>query len=481
MKRRIVLRADGNAEIGMGHFMRALALSGMLKNDFFIFFATRTPSHYQKRLIDDVGGQLVELPGGNFSHFEYFLSWLSGDEIVVLDNYFFNVNYQRQIKAKGCRLVCIDDMHDRHYVADVVINHAYGLAPEMFSVEPYTQICLGQSYSLLREVFFTRKAKIQHEGKHVFICFGGSDIYNLTRKCCECAAGIPEISQIYAVIGNACPYKEQLLKYGESVPVLSVYSDLKADEMIELLACSDLAMVSASTILWEVISQNVRCIYGYYTDNQTDICLNLGSDTTLGVTCIGDWRKIEMSDLANTIKQNLTFAPFSGNLLPELESVPCRIRNLFLSDITVRKAQESDMMLYFEWVNEPEVRKNSFQSDKIDRYTHEEWFKRKLEDNDAFLYVCYYQEKPCGQVRFEMENRTAVIDISVDKEFRGKGLSSQMLKSAMEYLYAEDGISRFLGEVKCENILSRKLFLRAKFREMQGEAISQIKKYYFDF
>ena len=31
-----------------------------------------------------------------------------------------HLDYQRAIKQKGCRLVCVDDMHDKHYVADVV-------------------------------------------------------------------------------------------------------------------------------------------------------------------------------------------------------------------------------------------------------------------------------------------------------------------------------------------------------------------------
>ena len=50
------------------------------------------------------------------THSADFLSHLQGDEIVVLDNYFFTTDYQRAIKQKGCRLVCIDDMHDKHYV-----------------------------------------------------------------------------------------------------------------------------------------------------------------------------------------------------------------------------------------------------------------------------------------------------------------------------------------------------------------------------
>lgn len=71
---------------------------------------------------------------------------------MVLDNYFFTTDYQRAIKEKGCCLVCVDDMHDKHYVADVVINH--GLTDEsLFDVEPYTKLCLGFDWALLRHPF----------------------------------------------------------------------------------------------------------------------------------------------------------------------------------------------------------------------------------------------------------------------------------------------------------------------------------------
>ena len=39
------------------------------------------------------------------SHFTIFLEVLKGNEIVVLDNYFFDSSYQQSIKDIGCKLV----------------------------------------------------------------------------------------------------------------------------------------------------------------------------------------------------------------------------------------------------------------------------------------------------------------------------------------------------------------------------------------
>ena len=126
-------RAD--AAIGYGHFVRTLALADMLKADFACTFFTCHPTAYQIGEMEQVCPYVALREE---THFDDFLSRLRGDEIVVLDNYFFTTDYQRAIKEKGCRLVCVDDMHDKHYVADVVINH--GQTDEnLFSAEAYMQ------------------------------------------------------------------------------------------------------------------------------------------------------------------------------------------------------------------------------------------------------------------------------------------------------------------------------------------------------
>ena len=150
MKQRIYFRADAGREIGYGHFIRTLALADMLKDDFDCVFVTQSPTVYQKTEVAKVC-ELTEVPATE-EKFSLFLDMLDGDEIVVLDNYFYDTDYQRAVKAKGCKLVCIDDMHDKHYVADVVINHALSESI-LFSKEVYTHLCLGPSWALLRKPF----------------------------------------------------------------------------------------------------------------------------------------------------------------------------------------------------------------------------------------------------------------------------------------------------------------------------------------
>lgn len=176
---KIYFRADASATIGYGHFIRTLALADMLKDDFDCTFFTCHPTSYQVSEMEKV---CPFIPLQEETHSADFLSHLQGDEIVVLDNYFFTTDYQLAIKQKGCRLVCIDDMHDKHYVADVVINHGQ-TNPALLDVESYTRLCLGFDWALLRKPFLEaakRKSISSDRIEKVAVCFGGSDIHDIT-------------------------------------------------------------------------------------------------------------------------------------------------------------------------------------------------------------------------------------------------------------------------------------------------------------
>ena len=203
-KRKIYFRADASVEIGYGHFIRTLALADMLKDDFDCTFFTQAPTDYQRAEVGKVC-KLEALPSDN-SRFDLFLQKLNGTEIVVLDNYFFTTDYQRKIKAKGCKLVCIDDMHDKHYVADAIINHSLGVNISDYSVEPYTKLYLGLDYLLLRKPFLNvlQNNKIHKiksfENLSVLLSFGGSDKKDLTSRYLLMLRDIDVVAKVYIVI-----------------------------------------------------------------------------------------------------------------------------------------------------------------------------------------------------------------------------------------------------------------------------------------
>lgn len=259
-RRKIYFRADAGPDIGYGHYIRSLALADMLKQDYDCTMFTQSPTEYQLKEAKDVC-DVIELPAGE-TRFAIFLDYLKGDEIVVLDNYFFTTDYQQSIKAKGCKLVCIDDMHDKHYIADAVINSCIN-NKLIFDVEPQTQLCLGAKYTLLRAPFL-EKHDVTKSIKWI-VSFGGSDPYDLTRKFVELLHQ-NGIKNIVAIVGDAYQYKENL----EQKKGVSVLSKLSASEMAFYLAKTENIICSASTICYEALSQQCNVYAGWYVDNQKE-------------------------------------------------------------------------------------------------------------------------------------------------------------------------------------------------------------------
>ena len=259
-KRKIYFRTDAGPDIGYGHYIRSLALADMLKQDFDCTMFTQTPTEYQINEAKDVC-PIVALPSDN-TKFDKFLEYLHGDEIVVLDNYFFTTDYQKAIKAKGCKLVCIDDMHDKHYVADAVINHGAATL-EDFDGERYTRYCLGSEYALLRRPFLEHEEGKHEKGVYV-VCFGGSDPYNLTAKYINLLVKTKKVSKIYAIVGDGYQYLDTIVHD----PNIQVLKNQTAKQMATILQEAEAIICSASSICMEAMACGTKVYAGWYVENQ---------------------------------------------------------------------------------------------------------------------------------------------------------------------------------------------------------------------
>ena len=280
-KRKIIFRADGGHHIGMGHFIRTLALAEMLKGHFQCVYATQTPSQYQIHEIERVCQNVIELPS-NKSHFSAFLDQLQGDEIVVLDNYYFTTDYQRAIKQKGCKLVCIDDLHDRYFVSDLVINHAPGISINDYSTDENTKLLLGLEYVLLRRSFLEkamcRKEKVKRDT--VFINFGGEDRLNISLKVLYDMVKTKPDLKAKIVVGHSNHHLDSIKEFiSKSSNEIQLFVNRSASEMAEIMWNCDFAVVPCSTVLFEAVACKLPFITGAYVENQKLIASYFNNQT----------------------------------------------------------------------------------------------------------------------------------------------------------------------------------------------------------
>lgn len=367
MKRRIYFRADAGKEIGYGHFIRTLALADMLKDDFDCVFVTQAPTDYQKAEVAKVC-QLVELPATD-EKFSLFLDMLHGDEIVVLDNYFYGTEYQQAIKGKGCKLVCIDDMHDKHYVADVVINH--GLSnKKLFDVEPYTRLCLGYCWALLRKPFYEsilqRKEISDIDSLKILLCFGGVDSFRLTEKFARLLLAWDKKCEITAILGDGYLPDSEISTFP-----INILKNIPASEMANLFSSCDLAILPASTVSLEALSRHSKIAAGYYVDNQKEIYeeyVSRNKIIPLGDLKNVDWHKLSLEAIWGASK-NL-------DVMDDFSSIPFNYRALFHS-ISGIKDYELENLIFRDYRT-------------LNENSHKEIWKARNDDA-----VRCWMESPC--------------------------------------------------------------------------------------
>ncbi len=270
MKPKAILRADAGVNIGYGHFIRSLALADMLKEDFDCTIVTQSPTAYQQAEASKVC-KLIGLPADE-TKFGLFLDMLAGDEIVVLDNYFFDTSYQQTIKNKGCKLVCIDDIHAQHFVADVVINHSPQVILSDYSVESYTKCLLGTKYVLLRKPFLEMAGYAKPtENENVIICLGGADPDNCTLQVLEYGLRNYSSFNYFVVLGDAFIYKKELEKCQSEVNNVKLLYSLDKFEMSKVMQNCYRAICSPSTVSLEFLCSKGELYLKCIADNQINL------------------------------------------------------------------------------------------------------------------------------------------------------------------------------------------------------------------
>lgn len=287
MKQRVIFRADGNLQIGYGHFIRSLGIAGLINDEFDCVFATQMPTDYQLTEIYKVCSTHIALSITK-KHYDEFLTHLNKDDIVVLDNYFFTSDYQLQIKAKGCKVVFIDDHNDKNYVCDALINNIPGFPVTSFKKQEYTKLYLGTDYALLRPEFFNPALRqIKKKEKTIFLSFGGADFFNISEKIINFLMRIDPSFDINLLIGDAYKFHEVLAAFDH----VKVYKNISATEVASLMAASYICIVPASSLLNEVASIGSKILVGYFAENQIQPYeYFVDNDLAIG---LGDYRVLD--------------------------------------------------------------------------------------------------------------------------------------------------------------------------------------------
>ena len=136
-------------------------------------------------------------------------------------------------------------------------------------------------------------------------------------------------------------------------------------------------------------------------------------------------------------------------------------------EFELRSVIKDDLNLLFNWANELEVRKNSFQTEQIPYYDHKNWFEKLLHDETQIQYIFLVDSYPVGQIRFSIHDDKAEVNYSIDINMRGKGYGKKILELAKSKFFKEyPKIKKIIARVKKDNEASKKSFCANGYEEV---------------
>lgn len=477
MNRKILFRADGNSETGLGHLYRLFGLVEIIKDTYdFVFLTNETstdsviPELYNKQLIPK-NIKIEEEPKwlvANFPPEEY---------IVVADGYQFAHSYQKDLKLKGYLLIYIDDLAKEHMFADEVINHSFYARESHYQKEAFTNLHLGSKYALLRPLFLKQaeQYRLIKTINNVFVCFGGADPFNLSFKAVQALLKISSIKEINVVLGGAYRHLD-IFDLEKIYPNrIKIFRNLSEEQLLKGMLNCDFAIAPASTILYELCCTKIPILGGYYVENQ-----KLFYEGLIGKNIIfegGDFSKYYVSDFEDKIKMVLESSKIGEYLKKQQKLFDGNIRNRLKGiinqlNISLRKCSENDIMRVFKWSNDETVRKNSFNSERILFEDHKSWFLNKITDKNTLFLIALVNSVPAGVIRYEKLESHAIVGLLVSKEFRGQNLAGKFLIESAK-LYFKNATSPILAYIKKENIVSIRTFEKAGYLYLKDDKVKE--------
>ncbi|MDE7402206.1 MAG: hypothetical protein K2M87_02205 [Muribaculaceae bacterium] len=266
---RALLRADAGRSIGFGHYVRTCAMAAYMADDYDCTIFSRNPeggdlSPFQRSLLGKAGFMAYpDRDAGDLGKYNlWFLDQIRADDLVVLDNYFHTTEYMNQVKRRCRALVCIDDMHDRHFPADAVLTFC-PLEERDFDLAPYTRFRGGIEWSFLRLPFLKPLTTTPRDSERIVMAMGGADPLGLTEKMLGILSEIAPSKQIDVIAGDTVKVSPR--------PGVRIHRGADASEIAGIFDQSSLGIFPASTICVEALSRRLPIAAGYFVDNQEEI------------------------------------------------------------------------------------------------------------------------------------------------------------------------------------------------------------------
>ena len=311
---KVVFRVDASLQMGTGHVMRCLTLANELQQqNHEIFFICRELTGNHILLIKY---RVLVLPkNDNFQSDSLYLNWLGATQeqdaeqtikaipkntdLLIVDSYAIDEIWHKQLRPYTKKIMVIDDLADRQFDCDVLLNQNLGTQIEDYKdkVPNDCELLLGCDYALLRPEFpnLREKALIKRKNtkeiKNILISMGGSDI---TNKTYDILQEVTDDLNIVVILGGLSSHNKMIQNYAKNKKNVKVVID--ANNISGLMLDADLAIGAGGSTSWERCCLGLPTLLYVLSENQRKIAGNLEQ---LDAVKIVDNLEVNLQDILN--------------------------------------------------------------------------------------------------------------------------------------------------------------------------------------
>jgi RimJ/RimL family protein N-acetyltransferase len=273
----------------------------------------------------------------------------------------------------------------------------------------------------------------------------------------------PEFKSVIVITGAAYEHKERLKDVLNQNDVITYYHAIDENNMADLMAEADVAIVPASGILLEALASGCKVVSGMYSDNQKFLFDEYKSLKAFYSAEDFSQENI-VYGLNNVMKKQLILNEtiLDGNSHARLLKL---FKQLQTEDqVLLRKIEQKDLLRTYEWASDPEIRKFFFNPEVIGLTDHKKWFNRKLKDQNCFYYLGFINNKAFGSIRFDIQEHKTYVSYLIDPKYQNRGLGSIILKKALHLFVNSTAYNLTIyAEVFLQNHASARVFEKLGF------------------
>lgn len=288
-KKKILIRVEGYAEIGLGHIYRSLLLAyNLIDHDIKFVISSKS----------DLGIEKIKqsfFPYCVIEDDKEIIKIIEEEDIDIVINDILNtsIEYMKLIKKLPVKIVNFEDIGEGAKLADILINDLY----EKLDYEPNHY--WGSDYYLLRDEFLIADpAPYREEVKEILVLFGGTDPSNLTYKTLQAIKALGNKNIHYTfILGMGYTKDEEFISEVRELDLdITVVKNVK--NISEYMQKADLAISSQGRTMLELASMNVPTIV--LAQNERELLHTFG-ELRNGFINLGLGKNIDVVALKETI------------------------------------------------------------------------------------------------------------------------------------------------------------------------------------